>query len=502
MASIGPTADGSVPARLWQDPLAFVGSASKEGGGISAQPLLRLFEIMPKERAYKGILFLFVCVESPEYPEVSELRRRERFATLSALSTAGYVPTQADRISYVTLPREPKTRATQTNVVQKGGESKGEQSRISEGRIIPFEWMRPLQESDPEYQLLKLKPQFDAICALWLGVEDDSKRQLAFLSSMKRMVECALCQSFPSDPERAQFLFTGRINSSRLADIIRADNDMEDNSLAGVTLFVTQSTALFVRDRNSLPFKSRSGLKLEYVIGHDLMLAETLIHELRLRDIHPENGDRIAIIAERDTEYGRNMHPVFTKAGAKDRGSQQGNGLDIQPYSYLRGLDGKRPKERKSGSDEIKEGNDSSSAGDVAQAPTSKEAEGDPQVDYVRRLVQRMKSDQRDFKAIGVVGSDVYDKILLLKALRPSFPHAVFFTTDLDVRLLQPGDLETTRNLLIASHYGLALNDGLQGQIAPFRSGYDTSSYLGVLRAVNFDTLDSSFSCKEARTAT
>src|SRR5262249_3537777 len=156
----------------------------------------------------------------------------------------------------------------------------------------------------------------------------------------------------------------------------------------------------------------------------------------------------------------REMHEIFKKA---------------TPYSYLRGLDGKvvgsvfEKKEVKPSADDkekLGDGKKSSSA-----KPTAKEGEGEPQIDYVRRLAQRMKEEERDhksrFKAIGIVGNDVYDKLLLLKALRPQFPDAVFFTTDLDVRLLQPGDYPDTRNLLIASHYGLSLNKCLQGQVAP-----------------------------------
>src|SRR5262249_5683002 len=95
---------------------------------------------------------------------------------------------------------------------------------------------------------------------------------------------------------------------------------------------------------------------------------------------------------------------------------------------------------------------------------------------------------------IGIVGSDVYDKLLLFRGLRPYFPQALFFTTDLDVRLLQAGNYPDTRNLLIASPYGLSLKDDfpasqrdkvpLQGKVAPFRSSYDTASYIGTLRAV------------------
>ena len=49
------------------------------------------------------------------------------------------------------------------------------------------------------------------------------------------------------------------------------------------------------------------------------------------------------------------------------------------------------------------------------------------------------------FKAIGVLGSDVYDKLLILQALKQNFPHAIFFTTDLDARLFPPREIQWTR---------------------------------------------------------
>ena len=86
--------------------------------------------------------------------------------------------------------------------------------------------------------------------------------------------------------------------------------------------------------------------------------------------------------------------------------------------------------------------------------------------------------------AIGVLGSDVYDKLLVLRALRDEFPTAWFFTTDLDARLLHAGEIEWTRNLIVAAHFGLALRNEMQGEIAPFRDSYQTAIFLSTQVAV------------------
>jgi hypothetical protein len=263
--------------------------------------------------------------------------------------------------------------------------------------------------------------------------------------------------------------------------------------LNGLKLFISSATAQAARQPDKL-FEN-SGLTRVPFIKTDSALARLLVGEFQRRGLAlgASNND-IAVIAEWDTAYGRGMFPVFRDA-VVERLKEQGQSVPekgrVHSYAYLRGLDGKRPGEKKGGptseSSVLVEGRQ---GGAATASPTSKEGEGNPQIDYLRRLVERLKTDEiehrRQYKAIGVVGSDVYDKLLLLEALRPAFPGALFFTTDLDVRLLQPGDYAKTRNLLVASHYGLSLTGSLQGRTAPFRSGYDTASYLACLNAVGY----------------
>ena len=114
--------------------------------------------------------------------------------------------------------------------------------------------------------------------------------------------------------------------------------------------------------------------------------------------------------------------------------------------------------------------------------------EGRGQLDYVLRLAAALKEEEakngEEFRAIGVLGSDVYDKLLILQALRPTFPRAIFFTTDLNARLAYPAQWLSTRNLIIASHFGLELQSALQTPIPPFRDSYQTSLFYSALWAL------------------
>src|SRR5262249_22087699 len=118
--------------------------------------------------------------------------------------------------------------------------------------------------------------------------------------------------------------------------------------------------------------------------------------------------------------------------------------------------------------------------------------EGPSQLDYVPRLALEIKERQREaehdhkpLRAIGVLGSDVYDKLLVLQSLYKLFPNVIFFTTDLDARLLHPAELGWSRNLIIASSFDLELGEHLQGAVPPFRDTYQTGKFLACLAALD-----------------
>jgi hypothetical protein len=82
----------------------------------------------------------------------------------------------------------------------------------------------------------------------------------------------------------------------------------------------------------------------------------------------------------------------------------------------------------------------------VGESENLEEANGDSQFDYVRRLASQIdeldrninhSSNAHSIRAIGILGSDVYDKLLVAEALH-KFPDAVFFTNGMDARLLEP----------------------------------------------------------------
>lgn len=285
----------------------------------------------------------------------------------------------------------------------------------------------------------------------------------------------------------------------------------------------------------------RVGIELKHSIGSDDHLFEAMIQELERRRVKFER-DAVVLIGEWDSFYGRVLPVEFTAAvchriahrpGADNRAIEadrlakiqvdcatydqavdlqvrnpsgtSGLDLNIRRYSYLRGLDGELPGEDKgegakgSGTKQVKSALFDS---EILERPV-----GTSQFDYAQRLAARIERDMTEeanlrkylkaegeggakeeglkpVAAIGILGSDAYDALLVLQAMRERFPDAVFFTTDLDSRLVYAEDYHWTRNLVLASHYGLELYGLLQGDVPPFRSSYQTSTYFAILQAV------------------
>ena len=105
--------------------------------------------------------------------------------------------------------------------------------------------------------------------------------------------------------------------------------------------------------------------------------------------------------------------------------------MNVFRYSYLSGLDGEVP-----GDDSVKAGRGekpktTETAKDAQAGAKQERPEGTGQLDYVRALAARIQDEGEGAKAIGILGTDPYDAVLIIKALRPAFPYAVFFTVDL-----------------------------------------------------------------------
>jgi hypothetical protein len=258
-------------------------------------------------------------------------------------------------------------------------------------------------------------------------------------------------------------------------------------------------------------------VRLYRLVADDCMVTQALWTELNRRGV--QFASQIALVAERDTLYARRMGKYFGECAVSpiigaDIKHNVGNQQPLC-FTYLRGLDGLAPPVPDAG-----DGPDKSGAGKGSEPTRSPEAAGAPseaatgqgQLDYLRRLASAVaarverhgcrqsasesgKPPAEDdaaaacprfgILAIGVLGSDMYDKLLVLQALRNSFPRVTFFTTDMDAQLLDSPNLQWTRHLVVGSSLGLELRPELQSSIPPFRDTYQSSTYFSTIVAVH-----------------
>lgn len=229
----------------------------------------------------------------------------------------------------------------------------------------------------------------------------------------------------------------------------------------------------------------------------------------------PIQPSQIALIGEADTYYAmmlmRSISDQIQAFGnltneSQDRENEKDkDSHNVHFFKYLRGLDGITAQNVSSNQDKVKNQEHKTSN------PSEKEAKalsarpiGNSQLDYLLSLGANLKQlEKRNiaegkgaFKAIGIIGSDAYDKLLILQALRNKFPGVPFFTTDLDTRFLHSSEIKWTRNLIVVSPFGLRLNEQIQKFSPPFRDNFQTSLYLSTLLAMT--CIDGFTQCKES----
>jgi hypothetical protein len=247
------------------------------------------------------------------------------------------------------------------------------------------------------------------------------------------------------------------------------------------------------------------GIKFQRISSTDEDMANAIAKELKLRGIAPSKDNRVVLIGERDTLYGWHLPKTYETVLPIEGESIKENGVYfcnkdgkndknkfedkcIFKFSYLRGLNGEKSNSK---SDSNKAKDDKKDTADKSTSISKmEEADDDSQFDYVRRMVGKIRDldqqlhqssftpDRHVIKAIGILGSDVYDKLLIMQAIHDGFPDAVVFTNGLDARYLHPDENKWTRNLLMVSGFDLALGPELQGDIPPFRDSRQTAFYL------------------------
>jgi hypothetical protein len=439
-------------------------------------------------------LVVAVTMPGAPYAEDGEVRRRTRYAVSSSLERAGYVPRDEHHLGYF-RPQDPDLQLPE---------------------VVPYEWFASSSANrQPKRQVLVLWINEDALrgnplwklsglVAILSRNKMGSKRTVpirivgpyssAILLDMAKEVEPGNpnCMSPPRSPAEE---WQAHLKSMSFYTYGATADDKE--------LFREVKHCDTPQDSSAHDFFKNRGIAFYRTIATDDVLARGIVDELKRRRIKVggDSKDHVALISEWDTFYGQTLPETMERNLACEPFYPCGH--SVHRLTYMRGLDGQLPgtqateDRNKTGKGtgepekQITIANFFKTQSDVKDGDLPN---GQGQQDYLRRLADHLRKIDDDLRqdrnngrirAIGILGSDVFDKLLVLRALEPKFPEALFFTTDLDAALTMSSELDFTRNLIISSSFGPELRPEIQGEIPPFRSSYQTSAFLATSLAVH-----------------
>ncbi|MCS6292309.1 MAG: hypothetical protein H8J66_04480 [Nitrospira sp.] len=536
------TGEQLVRARLWEDPVAAVERAIREKGSPNAvspassslaqrlRPLRQA--IVERVKSGQRLTVLLTTTSGGPYVESTESRLRDRYAIGTALGVACYAPEDESHLSFIDWERQGPVQGLpyewyRLRKTRNCGEAG---SRADSVLVI---WLPDeafsrgfLATLTSLSQGLVCQETGKGECAL----ADDKRKLVRLNASLQQAVTFKIIGPRSSSAYRALLDEAGTLYGDPhegLAVWPNADGSIElyspwASAMKGLLAYGLKAesgkgAACAIYADCEHEFYRRladAHVRLVYDVGSDEQRFESLIAELERRQVRL-GWDAVILIGEWDSFYGRAL-PIEFRAAAcakvatfpEDDLKQiqvpvdikrwcptipQAVDLQIQRpadyesltlnvfrYSYLSGLDGEVP-----GDDAARAARAAkAAAGNQAVDATRDRPEGPGQLDYVRALAARIQEEGEGARAIGILGTDPYDALLIIKALRPAFPYAIFFTVDLDARHLHPSEYKSTRNMVIASPFGLQLDGSLQRDVPPFRSSYQTSAYFAVLQAL------------------
>ncbi len=512
--------DPPVEARLWEDPLTAMSrfhdrirEACDRAGGdraacearhIATEEVLkeRLTRLMAGDRV--KVTVMAVLVPGAALVGTEEARRRFRYAVLSGLNREGFNPDDSEHMGLL------RTRHRQDFAATSGAPID-----------IAYETLHRWGTPDGTVQERRA-------VLLWI---DDSKFRPRWLSALVRMFGAIA-------PDAAELRILGPVNSDSLAKAVWNDSGqwaaeaaraadpaafaahlrrVERLTIASPLATATSTTlglgpcaedcveplmrkhaaeaARILRlddwDANAPVFRR--------TVATDDKLIGRFVQELRARGLDACRPGRVVLISERDLIYARHFGDGLKDVLTCETGPTR---LRLWTYSYFRGLDGATPERSAEQARTIAR----TSNPDRNQRPPIEWPEGQAQEDYVRRLVHDIRTGNRGepVMAIGLIGLEVHDKLLLAQALRETFSDRPLFMADLDARMIHPITSRYTRNVLVASSLALQVDeaglrclDRVAGPVEkggaparvvdrsiPFRDAYQTSMFLAARYAV------------------
>lgn len=444
-------------------------SADRPGDGSSSKPCV-----------------VIVVTPTEPYPEAEERRRCDRIAMHLAAWEAGYEAIDPDRVKHCRLP--PANRGTLVNGGEDAGHTHGQDeashgaaepaacepaTEPSEPCIIEYLRPRPLARAADSMSPATVSPgKWSKIAVVWIG-----SHELEGGLELHEKLD-AICGSIPSDAVDVRLIgppYSGDLRAL-VESVRRSSAAPSRHRLAWCDRTHWISPTATISD-GQLGLAQASDAPCARPIPKDDNLIGLIGDELLRRRSPLAQHAVLPVIVfhEIDSEYGRALGEIAqTKLqmplGKKPR-------FQVTTVPYLRGLDGSGPGSQGRPAESATRSPSNStltpSVATLTDLPNAMQqlmrasrgedpAFGSDRSDYVRRLADVLANRQdadgkapRPIFAIGLLGTDYYDTLSLLQGLRTRFPEAIFFSLELDARMLNPKHQRWTRNLIVASTGGL-----------------------------------------------
>lgn len=519
-----------VEARLWEDPLAAIvrhrdvvekqckqrPAPCKHDDGLDTKISLPSADIL-----------IVVPLPGSSFVGGEEQRRRIRYAMLAGLASKGFVHDHSSRLGLMRLtPCESLSGCEETK-----SRSDPDRDPKASGQEERAEYATSGTPMDIAYESLREEKTGKRATVLWV---DDTRLGRNWLTTIAMLLNKTHPPADSQKPGTPQVTVVGPYTSEKLAEAIRnlAKIEQRGNAFCTnwnrlktfnlVSPFSTADEGALIksavlaniksdelkeitsidcpdsgrRGHKDLKFGTLAeifqalGLHVDHrsdpfflrTVGSDTRQVELLRTELCARGLH--KGGRVVLLHEWDSLFARSLVEKIRQGLPCPGGSV----VDVDTYAYFGGLDGVTLEGASKQQRAVPRANRTDK--DSNKEPEIEWPENRDQRDYIRRLVRNLQTGGDDgakshVRAIGVIGQDVHDKLLLMQALRPAFTEQTIFTTDMDARLFHPDVTRYMRNVVVSSALPLSPRElhpffAPAPKVAPFRDSYQTATYLAV----------------------
>lgn len=395
---------------------------------------------------------------------MAEWRHQQRYAVQAALWSKGYSPLHGDQLFYRDLSFRTIFGDDGKQLVRPGSEWY---------MRVPFEDFKYTEQEEDNRSATRVRVCYintnllddrslSAVCRIAdiLGLTGDGRKVSITSPPSTNWLQAMLAENVTdsTDPHRSPPSSEIEIFNTLATGELKEFKDKDNKPRDSIVIHVKTSKEDVRR------------IRIHQLIEPDGAAVRSIVAEINLRgkEIGAGNwlgggGGAIALISE----WGASFSELFVEEMRKESGEN-----NVYRFNYLRGLNGLSPDGRSAGpAPEIQIAGQAALEARTPGEALSRSIEPSPlpvpfgttQFDYIARLGEQLRWENWNrrakgagaIRAIGLIGTDIDDKLALLKVLRPRFPDALFFTNEMDAEFLQPENHAFTHNLIVASRFGI-----------------------------------------------